>query len=173
MIYADIEITNDTILITEEHKEIIKKVIEAVTLEENLGFDSYISVIITDKEEIRKINKEERNIDAPTDVLSFPYLEFDENYKLLYEPQKEDYDPEYNAVCLGDMVICYDKILEQSEEYGHTEERELSYLVAHSMYHLLGYDHITDELKKDMREKEEKSREEENFLLPDSYQDQN
>ena len=155
MIYTDIDITLDDINITDSHYEIIKKVIEEIYNIEKLSFDAYVSVIITDKEEIRQINLDERGIDSPTDVLSFPYLEYDENYKLITPLNKEDYDPEYNAVCLGDMVICYDKILEQAEEYGHSEERELSYLVAHSMYHLLGYDHITDELKKDMREKEE------------------
>ena len=155
MIYTDIDITLDDINITDSHYEIIKKVIEEIYNIEKLSFDAYVSVIITDKEEIRQINLDERGIDSPTDVLSFPYLEYDENYKLITPLNKEDYDPEYNAVCLGDMVICYDKILEQAEEYGHSEERELSYLVAHSMYHLLGYDHITDKLKKDMREKEE------------------
>ena len=155
MIYTDIDVTLDSINITESHYDIIKKVIEEIYSIEKLSFDAYVSVIITDKEEIRQINLDERGIDSPTDVLSFPYLEYDENYKLVTPLNKEDYDPEYNAVCLGDMVICYDKILEQAEEYGHSEERELSYLVAHSMYHLLGYDHITDELKKDMREKEE------------------
>jgi probable rRNA maturation factor len=157
MIYSDIDVTLDNINITDSHYEIIKKVIEGIYNIEKLSFDAYVSVIITDKEEIRQINLDERGIDSPTDVLSFPYLEYDENYKLITPLNKEDYDPEYNAVCLGDMVICYDKILEQAEEYGHSEERELSYLVAHSMYHLLGYDHITDELKKDMREKEERA----------------
>ena len=83
------------------------------------------------------------------------FSQFDENYNLLYELTDEDFDPEYNAVCLGDTVICYDKICEQAEEYGHSVERELAYLTAHSIYHLLGYDHITDELKKVMRQKEE------------------
>lgn len=157
MIYTDIDITNEEIKITEDHKDIIKKVIEAVCEIEKLEFDCYVSVIVTDKEEIRAINKEQRSIDSATDVLSFPYLEFDENYELMYELCNEDYDPEYNAVCLGDMVICYDKILEQALEFGHSEERELAYLVAHSMYHLLGYDHTTDELKADMRKKEERA----------------
>lgn len=155
MIYADIEISNENIPVTDKHKNIIKTIVEAVCEKEGLEFDSYISVLIVDKDEIRAINKEQRSIDSATDVLSFPYLEFDEDYQLLYELTDKDYDPEYNAVFLGDMVICYEKILEQAKEYGHSEERELSYLVTHSMYHLLGYDHITEELKKDMRAKEE------------------
>ena len=119
MIYTDIDITLDDINITDSHYNIIKKVIEEIYNIEKLSFDAYVSVIITDKEEIRQINLDERGIDSPTDVLSFPYLEYDENYKLITPLNKEDYDPEYNAVCLGDMVICYDKILEQAEEYGH------------------------------------------------------
>lgn len=157
MIYTDIEITNDEIKLPEKYKEIIETIIKTVCEKENLDFDAYVSVIITDKEEIRRINNEQRGIDKPTDVLSFPYLEFDENYNLMYELDSEDYDPEYNAVCLGDTVICYDKICEQAKEYGHSVERELAYLTAHSIYHLLGYDHITDELKKDMRKKEEEA----------------
>ena len=157
MIYTDIEITNDDINFPKEYCDIIKTVIKTVCEKEKLDFDCYVSVIITDKEEIREINKEQRNIDKPTDVLSFPFLEFDENYNLLCEPEPEDYDPEYNAVCLGDTVICYDKICEQAEQYGHSVERELAYLTAHSIYHLLGYDHITEELKHDMRIKEEEA----------------
>ena len=105
---------------------------------------------------IRSTCKEYRGKDAPTDVLSFPALEYNEEYKLAQPITQDCYDPEYNAVFLGDMVICDDKIREQAEEYGHSYERELSYLTVHSMYHLLGYDHETEELKRDMREKEEK-----------------
>lgn len=155
MNYVDIDIS-DGVSFSAKGEEMIKNVIDAVCREEKLPFDIYVSVIITTKEEIRLLNLEQRNIDKPTDVLSFPYLEFDENYKLKGEIDKKDLDPEYNAVCLGDMVICHDKIKEQAEEYGHSYERELSYLTVHSMYHLLGYDHETEELKKDMREKEEK-----------------
>lgn len=155
MNYIDIDVSEE-IAFPEESKNIIEDIINKVCAEEKLTFDVLISVIITSKEEIREINKEQRNIDKPTDVLSFPALNFDENYKLKDELSEKDFDPEYNAVFLGDMAICHDKIKEQAEEYGHSYERELSYLTVHSMYHLLGYDHETDELKKDMREKEEK-----------------
>ena len=134
MNYIDIEIS-DSVNFTQEKAEEVKNIINKVCEEEKLPFPVYVSVIITTKEEIQAINKEQRGIDSPTDVLSFPYLEFDENYNLRYELSEEDYDPEYNAVCLGDMVICYDKIVEQAKEYGHSEERELSYLTVHSMYH--------------------------------------
>ena len=154
MTYVDIDYS-ENILFKKTSEEIIKNIINKVCEVENLPFDTYVSVIITTKEEIREINNLERNIDKPTDVLSFPYLTFDKNYKLKDEIGKKDYDPEYNAVCLGDMVICDDKIKEQAEEYGHSYERELSYLTVHSMYHLLGYDHEEENMKKDMRKKEE------------------
>lgn len=155
MNYIDIDISEE-VEFSKEGKEIILDVINKVCKEENLPFDVYVSVIVTTKEEIREINKDQRNIDKATDVLSFPCLNFDETYNLVDEISKKDYDPEYNAVFLGDMVICDEKIKEQAEEYGHSYERELSYLTVHSMYHLLGYDHETEDLKKDMRIKEEK-----------------
>ena len=154
MTYVDIDYSYE-ITLSKESEEIIKDIINKVCTVENLPFDTYVSVIITTMEEIREINSSERNIDKPTDVLSFPYLTFDENYKLIDKISKKDYDPEYNAVFLGDMVICDDKIKEQAKEYGHSYERELSYLTVHSMYHLLGYDHEEEDMKKDMRKKEE------------------
>lgn len=154
MTYVDIDYSYE-ITLSKESEEIIKDIINKVCEVENLPFDTYVSVIITTMEEIREINSSERNIDKPTDVLSFPYLTFDENYKLIDKISKKDYDPEYNAVFLGDMVICDDKIKEQAKEYGHSYERELSYLTVHSMYHLLGYDHEEEDMKKDMRKKEE------------------
>ena len=155
MIYIDLDIA-EGVDFPKEREAIIKDVIEKVAEEEKLPFDIYVSCIVVDKEEIREINKDYRNIDKATDVLSFPALLFDESYKLLNEITKKDYDPEFNAVFLGDMVLCYDKIKEQAKEYGHSEERELSYLTVHSMYHLLGYDHEDEKMKKDMRTKEEK-----------------
>lgn len=154
MTYVDIDYSEE-ITLSKESEEIIKDIINKVCVAENLPFDTYVSVIITTMEEIREINRSERNIDKPTDVLSFPYLTFDENYKLVDNISKKDYDPEYNAVFLGDMVICDDKIKEQAKEYDHSYERELSYLTVHSMYHLLGYDHEDEDMKKDMRKKEE------------------
>lgn len=155
MNYVDIDISEE-VEFPKEGKDIISDIINKVCKEENLPFDVYVSVIVTTKEEIREINKDQRNIDKATDVLSFPCLNFDENYNLVDKISKKDYDPEYNAVFLGDMVICHEKIKEQAEEYGHSYKRELSYLTTHSMYHLLGYDHETEDLKKDMRIKEEK-----------------
>ena len=90
-----------------------------------------------------EINHQYRDKDAVTDVLSFPQ----------YESQEEMFAEEY--LCMGDVMICPEKAAEQAEEYGHSYEREMVYLMVHSMFHLLGYDHMTEEDKQEMREKEE------------------
>lgn len=154
MIYCDI-FPSDDIVLNDKKYDIIKEVIIKVCEKEMPDYDLYVSVSVVTKDEIKEINKEQRNKDSVTDVLSFPFLTFDENYKLDSEISKKDYDPQLNAVFLGDMVICIDKVTEQAKEFGHSEERELSYLVCHSMYHLFGYDHEDENMKKDMRKKEE------------------
>ena len=154
MNYVDIDI-EEGVEFPEASYDTVKGVIDKVIETEKLPFEVYVSVMIVSEETIKEINREERDIDRVTDVLSFPSLNFDSEYKLLKKPGPQDIVPEYDAVYLGDMVICDDKIREQAKEYGHSYERELSYLTVHSMYHLLGYDHENEEMKKDMREKEE------------------
>jgi len=103
-----------------------------------------ISVTFVDLDEIHELNKQYRGVDKPTDVLSFP--QFDD---------LEEEIPEACEICLGDVVICEQKAREQAEEFGHSFERELVYLFTHSVLHLLGYDHMEDDEKKAMREREE------------------
>lgn len=140
--FLDIEENN-------EYESLIQTVLEKCFEVENLlKTKLYVSVILTTKENIRKYNKEYRNIDKETDVLSFPIFEKEElptiiNSKMEFEDM------------LGDMVICVDKVKEQSVEYGHSFERELAYMVVHSFYHLMGEDHIKEDEKTIMREKEE------------------
>ena len=102
-----------------------------------------ISVTFVDLDEIHELNKQYRGVDKPTDVLSFP--QFDD---------LEEEIPEVCEICLGDVVICEQKAREQAEEFGHSFERELVYLFTHSVLHLLGYDHMEDDEKKAMRERE-------------------
>ena len=129
-----------------EYESHIKYVINECFKEEGLDKKNiYINVVLTDPENIRKINKEQRNIDQETDVLSFPMFEKDEIANL--DNTNED--------ILGDMVISIERVEEQAKEYGHSFERELAYMVVHSFYHLLGYDHIKEEDKMKMRPKEE------------------
>ena len=135
----------------EKYEEIVKKVLEQCFKEEDM-LDSklYITITFTTPQNIKEINKKYRNIDKATDVLSFPMFEKDELVQKIKEKSFEHED------VLGDIVISIPKVEEQAKEYGHSFERELSYMVVHGFYHLMGYDHIKEEDKKEMRPKEEK-----------------
>ncbi len=144
VIYKDIEENK-------EYEEVINKVLTKCFEEENLQSSKlYITVTLTNPENIKKINKEYRNIDRATDVLSFPMFEKDELKEKIKNNDFEHVD------VLGDLVISIEKVKEQAIEYGHSFERELSYMLVHGFYHLMGYDHIEEEDKKKMRPKEEK-----------------
>ena len=130
----------------EEYKELIGKVLQKCFNEENLENKKlYVNVVLTDSKNIKNINKEHRGIVKETDVLSFPMYEKNELENIHLE----------NEDILGDMVISIEKVQEQAQEYGHSFERELAYMIVHSFYHLLGYDHMNETDKKEMREKEE------------------
>ncbi len=132
---------------------LIEKVLEKGAELENIPFDAEVSVCFTDNEEIRQINYEQRGIDKATDVLSFPMLELVPGKE--YEVGPEDLDPETGRVYLGDIVISSERAEEQAKEYGHSIERETAFLAIHSLLHLLGYDHMNDEERKEMRLHEE------------------
>ena len=135
----------------EDWERIVEKVLKKCFEEEGLIDSKLIMTItFTTPEEIRKINKKYRKIDRATDVLSFPMFEKDE-----LDEKIKNKDFLYEDV-LGDVIISIDKVKEQAEEYGHSFERELSYMLVHGFYHLMGYDHIEEEDKKIMRPKEEK-----------------
>ena len=111
-----------------------------------------VDVLLTDDEGIHQINLEQRGVDAPTDVLSFPMFEFQPGEN----PTQEDADPGDNLVPLGDMVISLERARAQGEEFGHGTRREVAYLAVHSVLHLLGYDHMDEgPMKAQMREREE------------------
>ena len=144
LVYKDIEEKK-------EYKEVVEKVLTRCFEEEKLENSKlYITVTLTNPENIRKINKEYRNIDRATAVLSFPMFEKDE---LDEKIRKNNFN---HIDVLGDLIISIEKVEEQAKEYGHSFERELSYMLVHGFYHLMGYDHIKDEDKKMMRAKEEK-----------------
>lgn len=144
-----VEITYNKIDENKEYEDIISKVINECFKNEKMDkLNLYVSVTLTVPEEIQKLNKEYRKIDRATDVLSFPMFEKDEIQELI----KENYSvPD----ALGDIVISIPKVYEQAEEYGHSFERELSYMCVHGFYHLMGYDHEVESDKKIMREKED------------------
>ena len=127
----------------EENKEwedLVNRVLtECFETENMLDYKLYISVTLTNPENIRRLNKEYRNIDKETDVLSFPMFEKNEIQNLKNLQYEE---------ALGDIVISIERVKEQALEYGHSFEREFSYMVVHGFYHLMGYDHIKEEDKK-------------------------
>ncbi len=142
----------------EENKEyykIIENVLKECMDEEKLiSKNYYISIILTTPDQIQKMNNEFRKINKATDVLSFPMFEKDEIYT----------KPKTIRETLGDIVISVEKVKQQAEEYEHSFERELSYMVVHGFYHLMGYDHIELEERKEMRKKEENILEKLNIL---------
>lgn len=143
------EIQYNGISENKEYEEIINKVLNECFKNEGLTkLKLYISITLTVPEEIQKINKQYRNIDKPTDVLSFPMFQKEELEKLM----QSDYPVED---VLGDIIISIPKVEEQAAEYGHGFERELAYMTVHGFYHLMGYDHISDNEKKEMRKKED------------------
>ncbi|MBO4873027.1 MAG: rRNA maturation RNase YbeY [Lachnospiraceae bacterium] len=135
---------------------LLRQVITAVLDSEDCPYECEIDVLLTDNGSIREINREERGIDAPTDVLSFPLVAFASPAS--FDRLEEDptlFHPETGELMLGDMVISVDKVLSQAKEYGHSIRRELAFLAAHSSFHLLGYDHETEEERLVMEEKQE------------------
>lgn len=143
IIYQDIEENK-------EYEATIKKVVEKCFEEEGISASKLcLTITLTTPENIKKINKEYRNIDKETDVLSFPMFEKQELDEIIAKRKFEHED------VLGDIVISIARVEEQAKEYGHSFERELSYMVVHGFYHVMGYDHIKEEDKAIMRPKEE------------------
>lgn len=122
-------------------------VAEAILEQEACPYEAEISLLVTDENTIRDINLENRNIDKATDVLSFPMVHFEQpsDFWDLEEREEDCFHPETGELLLGDIVICAEKVLAQAEEYGHSILREFSFLIAHSVLHLCGYDHISEE----------------------------
>ncbi len=125
--------------ITRDNEEAVERAVEAVLKEESLDGDFEVSVSFVTNQEIRELNKEYRNVDSETDVLSFP--------------MNEEFE---GLIILGDIVISTQKIIEQAHDLGNSLEREMSYLIVHSMLHLIGYDHMENDEKSVMRAKEKK-----------------
>lgn len=132
----------ETLAFSEQLQKFLEKVVSYTLEREGVNPDAEVSISFVDNTEIHHLNLTYRGIDRPTDVLSFP------QYEGVGEIQQIE--------CLGDVVISIEKAQEQAADYGHSFEREMAYLTVHSLYHLLGYDHDTEENTKKMREKEEK-----------------
>lgn len=151
----------DEINFFEEHGMMWAKaqnVMEACLDEENVPYEVEVSVTVVDRDEIHQINLEHRTIDRPTDVLSFPQIDPESNGVILWDNIDHTMVMNFDTECLilGDIVLCADIAKEQAEAYGHSLEREVCFLIAHSMFHLLGYDHMNEADEQKMFAKQEK-----------------
>ena len=138
-------------------EEIVRIVAEEALNLENCPYETQINVLLTDNTGIQAFNDEYRNIDRETDVLSFPNVDFTQPSDFTIDESREaDYfDPDTGELILGDIIISVEKVVEQAQSYGHSEKREFAFLVAHSMLHLCGYDHMEKEEAHTMECKQE------------------
>ena len=143
-----------------DYEKLIRNVIDESSIYVNCPFEINVEVTIVDNETIKQINKEQREIDNPTDVLSFPMVDYEEpgNFEFLEDDNNpaifEYFEPDTGELMLGDIVISSEKVYSQAEEYGHSVKRELGFLVAHSMLHLFGYDHMEEDERAVMEAKQ-------------------
>ena len=136
---------------------LFEQVALAVLEAEKCPYESAINLVITDNEGIREYNRQYREIDRETDVLSFPGVDYDApaDFSRVESDLSDYFDPETGELMLGDMIISYEKAKEQADQFGHSFRREMAFLIAHSMFHLCGYDHMTPEDAVLMEEKQE------------------
>ena len=130
-----------------DYKELAERVVSFCLEHEQFPYEAEVNLTLTDNDGIHAINREYRQIDRPTDVLSFPMLSYDApgDFAFLEAEKEEDFNQETEEAMLGDIIISVEKVKEQAENYGHSLEREYAFLIAHSMLHLFGYDHMEPE----------------------------
>ena len=141
-----------------DYESMRTSVIEATAEEEHCPYEFEVNVTFTDNEGIRQINREFRELDMPTDVLSFPMVSYERpgDFSGLEQDSASNFHPETGELLLGDIVISLERAREQAQEYGHSLQREICFLAAHSMLHLLGYDHMEEQERIVMEQKQEK-----------------
>ena len=127
-----------------DYKELAQTVIDFCLEHEKFEYAVEVNLTLTNNEGIHIINKEYRQIDRPTDVLSFPLLSYDKpgDFSFLEDEDEDNFNPDTGEVMLGDIIISVEKVFEQANEYGHSPRREFAFLITHSMLHLFGYDHM-------------------------------
>lgn len=140
-----------------DYEETALQVTKQVLTEENCPYEAEVSLLLTSDEEIHELNLQYRGIDRATDVLSFPQITYEipADFSRTEEQEIECFNPDSGELFLGDIIISLDRVKEQAEQYGHGLKREFAFLVAHSMLHLLGYDHMTEEDAARMEERQE------------------
>lgn len=138
-------------------KEILERVMEAVLTAEGCPYEATVSLLLTDGAGIRQYNAQYRDMDAETDVLSFPNLEFETpgDFSVAESAEADCFDPDSGELVLGDIILSGERVKSQAKEYGHSELREFAFLVAHSLFHLCGYDHMEEKEAALMEEKQE------------------
>ncbi len=142
------------------YEDIITRVVTQAMDYEKCPYEAEVNVVLTDNESIHAINKEYREVDNPTDVLSFPMIQYEtpadfDALEADMDANPQDYfNPDSGELVLGDIIISVEKVKEQAEKYGHSTTRELAFLVAHSMMHLFGYDHMEPDEAKEMERKQ-------------------
>ncbi|PXV95466.1 putative rRNA maturation factor [Lachnotalea glycerini] len=139
-----------------DYKKIIDEVINKVLEFENCPYETEVNLVLTDDEEIHSINMEYRGIDSPTDVLSFPMIDYisPSDFSIVEKNEREYFNPETGELILGDIIISVDKVYEQAKCYNHSDVREFAFLITHSMLHLCGYDHMEKAEANIMEEKQ-------------------
>ena len=141
---------------TFNYSELAKRVVDFCLDYVSFPYEAEVNLTLTDNDGIHAINKEFRQIDRPTDVLSFPMLDYETpgDFSFLEEEDNNDFNPDTGEALLGDIIISVDKVMEQAENFGHSIEREYAFLITHSMLHLFGYDHMEEDEAKVMEEKQ-------------------
>ena len=139
-----------------DDEKLAEEVISFCIEHEEFPYEAEVNLTLTDNDGIHEINRMYREIDRPTDVLSFPMLSYEQagDFSTLEEDYDDNFNPDTGEIMLGDIVISVDKVREQAESYGHSEKREFAFLIVHSMLHLFGYDHMEPEEAAVMEEKQ-------------------
>ena len=138
-------------------QEVAEAVISETLDYEDCPYEAQVNIILTTNEEIQQINLEQRGVDAPTDVLSFPMIDYayPSDFTVLEAGGMDSFDPDTGELILGDIVISVDKVIEQAEKYNHCVKREYAFLITHSMLHLFGYDHMDEVERENMELKQD------------------
>lgn len=151
-LYLDIEGKED---LPFDAEETARLVVDAALEYIGCPYEAEVNLLLTHDEEIHEMNRAYRNIDRPTDVLSFPMLEYEAPGDFAgFESMQDYFDPESGELLLGDIVISLDRVKAQAEEYGHSVRREYAFLIAHSMLHLFGFDHMVENERIVMEQKQ-------------------
>lgn len=132
--------------------ETVEKAVKKALQHEDCPYEAEVNVLITNLEGIREYNNDYRGIDSPTDVLSFPAVDYPApaDFSIAASDVSSYFNPETGELMLGDIILCHDRIVSQAEEFGHSQLREFTFLIVHSMLHLMGYDHMTPDEEREM-----------------------